>query len=79
MDCIERFPRRGSLPNYWGLTPTCRNSGEATHRLGSISKEGSTIARFILGQWVTHLMRKDPAVKNWYLRIKRRRGRRSAA
>ncbi len=74
MDCIERFPRRGSLPNYWGLTPTCRNSGEATHRLGSISKEGSTIARFILGQWVTHLMRKDPAVKNWYLRIKRRRG-----
>ena len=46
MDCIERFPRRGSLPNYWGLTPTCRNSGEATHRLGSISKEGSTIAAF---------------------------------
>jgi transposase len=73
MDCIERFPHPGSLPNYWGLTPNCRNSGD-TQRLGSISKQGSTIARFILGQWIRHLMRKDPAMKAWYVRIKRRRG-----
>jgi hypothetical protein len=26
---IERFPRPASLANYWGLTPGCRNSGEA--------------------------------------------------
>ena len=74
MDSIERFPHRGSLPNYWGLTPGCRNSGQATDRLGSITKQGSTIARFILGQWITHVMRKDPAMKTWYLRIKHRRG-----
>jgi len=27
---IENFPRPGSLANYWGLTPGCRNSGDAT-------------------------------------------------
>ncbi len=48
IDPVARFPRAGSLPNYWGLTPRCRNSGEATERLGSITKEGSAMARFIL-------------------------------
>jgi transposase len=71
---IERFPGRGSLPNYWGLTPGCRNSGEATDRLGSITKQGSRVARFILGQMVLHVLRRDPWMKGWYGRIKRRRG-----
>jgi transposase len=71
---IDRFPRPGSLANYWGLTPGCRNSGEATDRLGSITKQGSATARFILGQLVMHVLRRDPAMKAWYARIKRRRG-----
>jgi transposase len=71
---IERFPRPASLANYWGLTPGCRNSGEATDRLGSITKQGSATARFILGQLVLHVLRRDPAMRAWYGRIKRRRG-----
>ena len=71
---IERFPRPGSLPNYWGLTPGCRNSGEVTDRLGSITKQGSAMARFILGQLVVHVLRRDAWMKAWYGRIKRRRG-----
>jgi transposase len=71
---IERFSRPASLANYWGLTPGCRNSGEATDRLGSITKQGSAMARFILGQLVMHVLRRDPAMKAWYGRIKRRRG-----
>jgi len=71
---IERFPRPGSLANYWGLTPGCRNSGEATDRLGSITKQGSATARFILGQLVMHVLRRDPWMRAWYGRIKRRRG-----
>lgn len=71
---IERFPRPGSLANYWGLTPGCRNSGEATDRLGSITKQGSATARFILGQLVLHVLRRDPWMRGWYGRIKRRRG-----
>ncbi len=71
---IERFPRPGSLANYWGLTPGCRNSGEATDRLGSITKQGSATARFILGQLVLHVLRRDAGMRAWYGRIKKRRG-----
>jgi transposase len=71
---IERFPRPGSLANYWGLTPGSRNSGEATDRLGSITKQGSAIVRFILGQLVLHVLRRDAWMRAWYGRIKRRRG-----
>jgi len=71
---IERFPRPRSLANYWGLTPGCRNSGETTDRLGSITKEGSSLARFLLGQLVLHVLRKDAVMRGWYKRIKLRRG-----
>jgi transposase len=71
---IERFPRPRSLANYWGLTPSCRNSGETTGRLGSITKEGSSLARFLLGQLVLKVLRGDAQMRAWYLRIKRRRG-----
>ena len=49
---IHRFKRPSSLANYFGLTPACRNSGEATQRLGSITKQGSKIVRYLLGQAV---------------------------
>jgi transposase len=71
---IERFPRPASLANYWGLTPGCRNSGEATDRLGSITKQGSAMARFILAQVTLHVLRRDAHMRAWYGRIKRRRG-----
>jgi transposase len=71
---IENFPRSASLASYWGLTPGCRNSGEATERLGSITKQGSAMVRFILGQVILHVLRRDPLMKAWYLRIKKRRG-----
>jgi transposase len=74
IDPVDRFPRPGSLPNYWGLTPGCRNSGEATDRLGSITKQGSAMVRFILGQVILHVLRRDRPMKAWYLRIRRRRG-----
>ena len=71
---IERFPRSKSLASYWGLTPGCRNSGEATDRLGSITKQGSAVARFILAQITLHVLRRDAGMRAWYQRIKRRRG-----
>jgi hypothetical protein len=42
--------------------------------LGSITKEGSALARFILAQMVLHVLRRDPHMKEWYRRIKKRRG-----
>lgn len=70
---INDFARPESLANYWGLTPRCRNSGE-TERLGSITKEGSAIVRYLLGQAVLNVLRKDAWMRGWYQRIKRRRG-----
>jgi transposase len=71
---IERFPRPRSLANYFGLTPSSRNSGKVKDRLGSITKEGSKFARFLLGQLVLHFLKKDPRMREWYRRIKLRRG-----
>ena len=71
---VERFPRAHSLANYWGLTPGCRNSGENNQRLGSITKAGSSMARWLLAQVAYQALRKDARLREWYKRIKRRRG-----
>jgi transposase len=71
---IDRFPTPRSLPNYWGITPSCRNSGESGQRLGSITKAGSGLVRFLLGQLVLHVLRRDAGLRAWYQRIKKRRG-----
>ncbi len=71
---VERFPRARSLANYWGLTPGCRNSGENTQRLGNITKAGSGMARWLLAQVAIKVLRKDARLREWYKRIRRRRG-----
>ena len=71
---VERFPRARSLANYWGLTPGCRNSGEADQRLGRITKAGSAMARWLLAQLVHKVLRKDARLREWFRRVKRRRG-----
>jgi hypothetical protein len=71
---IDRFPRPRSLANFFGVTPGCRNSGNHQHRLGSITKEGSGIVRFHLGQIVIHVLKKDRVIREWYRKIKARRG-----
>lgn len=71
---VERFPRSHSLANYWGLTPGCRNSGEKTQRLGSITKAGSSMARWLLAQLSVKVLRKDARMREWFKRIRRRRG-----
>jgi transposase len=71
---VERFPRAHSLANYWGLTPGCRNSGENDQRLGRITKAGSATARWLLAQLVHKVLRRDARLRDWFKRVKRRRG-----
>ncbi len=71
---IERFKRPDSLANYFGLTPGCRNSGEETQRLGSITKQGSKMVRYLLGQAVVKVLRFDGVMRAWFKGIKKRRG-----
>lgn len=74
---ISRFPRGRSLANFFGLTPRSCSTGE-TERMGSITKEGSRLVRFLLAQVVVHLLRRDGEMRAWYTKIKRRRGSRIA-
>ena len=71
---LSRFDSPRALANYFGLTPTCKNSGEQTKRLGAISKEGSKLVRFVLGLMVTQVVRHDPWMRAFYRRLKKRRG-----
>ena len=71
---IERFKGPRSLANYFGLTPGCRNSGEKKDRLGHITKAGSSMARWVLGQASKHILRIDPAMRAWFKKLKRKRG-----
>ena len=73
-DGIQRFNHGASLANFWGLTPSCHNSGETKRRLGSITKAGSKLARRVLGGLLMHLLRKDAWLRSWYQKIKVRRG-----
>jgi len=70
---VERFPRSHSLANYWGLTPGCRNSDD-NKRLGSITKAGSSMARWLLAQVAHQALKQDKRLREWFKRIKRRRG-----
>ena len=70
---IERLKRPRSLSNYFGLTPGSRNSGEK-ERLGHITKAGSSMARWVLGQASKHILRTDPAMRAWFKKIKRKKG-----
>jgi transposase len=70
---IQRFPRAKSLANFFGITPGCRNSGDSD-RPGSITKAGHPFVRFLLAQMVLHALRGDPGLREWYRRVKRRRG-----
>ena len=73
MGDVKRFTRSKQVASYLGLIPREYSSG-GRQRLGSISKEGSTLARFLLGQLVMHVLKRDSHLRTWYLGIKRRRG-----
>ena len=74
---ITRFKTPDSLANYFGLTPGCHNTG-GKHRVGGITKRGNAIARQVLNFAVMHIVRKDPAMKEWHKKIKKRRGTKTA-
>jgi transposase len=74
---IKRFKNPDSLANYFGLTPGCHNTA-GKHRVGGITKRGNAVARQVLNFAVIHIVRKDPAMKTWYKKIKSRRGAKTA-
>lgn len=71
---VDRFPRPASLANMFGLTPSINDTGETTGRMGGITKLGHPNVRYLLGQVVFHLVRRDRVIREIYRKTRRRRG-----
>ena len=69
---IERFPQSCKLVSYWGLNPREHSSG-GRQRLGSISKQGNTMMRWLLIEAAQTAARFDPELRRVYQRLKSRR------
>ena len=70
----ERFARSKQVSSYLGLVPTEESSGERRH-LGHISKQGSTLLRFLLVAAAQITVRSDPDWRRYYLHLAMRRER----
>lgn len=70
---VERFRRSKQGVSYWGLNPREHSSGGRQH-LGSISKQGNTMMRYLLVEAAQTASRFHPELRRDYQRRKFRRG-----
>ena len=70
---ISRFRRSKQLVSYVGLNAR-ENSSGGKQRLGSISKQGNSMLRFLLVEAAQTASRFDPELQRAYQRLKFRRG-----
>lgn len=70
---INDFADENKLASYFGLVPSVSNSNQTQHH-GRITKKGSKLARSILIQCALAAKRFSPYLKQFYDRIKNRRG-----
>jgi transposase len=71
---VERFRNSRKLVSYLGLNPRESSSG-GKQRLGSISKQGNSLVRWLLVEAAQTASRKDPELRSVYQRLVHRRGR----
>src|ERR1700716_417141 len=74
---VARFSTTRKVVAYVGLDPVEDSSGER-RRVGSISKEGSRLLRFLLNEAGQTACRTDPDLKRFYQRLIHRRNRQKA-
>src|SRR4029434_4987579 len=74
---VGRFPSSKHVVSYIGLAPAISASADK-YRLGHISKQGSALLRWVLGQAAPLATRGDAALKRIYFAVLRRRGRPNA-
>jgi transposase len=70
---IHDFPDEHRLASYFGIVPRVSNSNETEHS-GRIHKRGSKLGRTALVQSALIAAKYSPYLKNFYERIKARRG-----
>ncbi|UUY01587.1 IS110 family transposase [Svornostia abyssi] len=76
---IDRFPTSRKLVGYLGLDPRVRQSGSADARHGRISKEGSALARAMLGEAAWSVAKTPGPLKAFFERVRARKGPQVAA
>jgi len=69
---VERFANSRKLVSYWGLNPR-ENSSGGRQRLGSISKQGNTMMRWLLVEAAQTAARLDPQLRRTYQRLKKQK------
>ena len=70
---VNDFADEDKLASYFGIVPRVSNSNQTEHH-GSITKCGSKLARTVLVQCTLTAKRFSPYLKQYYERIKARRG-----
>ena len=73
----ERFQCGKQIASYLGLVPLEKSSGNR-RRLGHITKQGSSMMRFLLVEAAQVTVRSLPEWRSQYLRLVMRRGRKTA-
>jgi transposase len=74
LEPINRFASARKVTAYVGLDPLEHSSGER-QRIGSISKQGSRLLRYLLTEAAQAASRHDPDLKRFYYRVLLRRDR----
>jgi transposase len=67
----KRFPDDDHLNSFFGIIPVSKDTGGKQKR-GKMSKEGPSIARWMLGVMVDNVMRRNPEIKRYYESVKER-------
>jgi transposase len=73
----ERFQCGKQVASYLGLVPLEKSSGNR-RRLGHITKQGSSLVRFLLGEAAQVTVRSLPEWRSQYFRLLMPRGRKAA-
>jgi transposase len=71
---VARFHDSQHVVSYVGLAPAVNASADKYH-LGHITKQGSALLRFALGQAASHASRMDADLRRTYVTLVHRRGR----
>ena len=70
---MSQFPNERALFSYTGLTPSEYSSGDKICR-GRISRQGNSYLRHMLVEASWKVVRKDPVMKEYYVRLSERTG-----
>lgn len=75
---ISRFPDEGKLCGYAGLVPALEQSG-STRRYGHITKQGSSMLRWIVQECIWVHLRYDTHISRFFYRLAWKKGKKIAA